>query len=377
MRVLIPAYEPAEHLPALVAALRAADPELSVLIVDDGSGTEYGQIFERAASAGAEVLRHGRNRGKGAALRTGLAHAQKAHPGEGVVAADADGQHTVADILAVVARTRALGESTGGTMVLGCRAFEGSVPRRSRLGNAVARRLFRIAAGWSLSDTQTGLRGIPAAMIPWLVAMPGDRFEYEQRVLLGLRSAGYAAEEMPIETVYLAGNASSHFRPVADSVRVMLPALVFTASSLIGFLIDAVVLFAMVAWTGSLVPSIVTARIVSASANFVVNRRVVFLHRGRAGLLRQAGRYVLLAAVLLASNIAWMAALTGVGTPVWAAKSATEIMLFILSYRTQRNGVFATPSGTGLGAEEYHERSTSPTAPADTSTRIAATHAES
>lgn len=359
--MLIPAYEPAEHLPRLVTALFAAglggtaDP-LRVLIVDDGSGPSYAAVFARCAAAGAEVMHHERNAGKGAALKTGFRRALAAYPGEAVVTADADGQHTVADILGIAALLRegtadSKAEGTAArTMILGCRAFDGSVPARSRFGNAVSRLLFRAAAGWRLSDTQTGLRGIPAAMLSWALQVPGDRFEYEQRALLHLRRAGFSAREVPIQTVYLEHNASSHFRPLVDSVRVLLPVLAFIASSLLGFVVDAVALFVFEALTGALVPSIVAARVLSAGVNFWVNRRLVFLQRGRQGLMRQLASYALLAALLLASNVVWMSFLTDAGMPLWCAKVVTELALFCISYRVQRTNVFA-PGRDDRGAD--------------------------
>lgn len=350
MYVLIPAYEPADHLPRLVAALRERDPSLGILVVDDGSGPDFVGVFEAAWRAGAQVRRHERNLGKGAALKTGFGLLAKEHPGEGVVTADADGQHTVADVLAVAQAVRDAGEADGTIMVLGCRGFDSDVPLRSRFGNDISRVLFRVAAGWRLSDTQTGLRGVPHAMLPWLLDVPGERFEYEQRVLLGLRSAGFGAREMHIETVYLEGNATSHFRPVIDSVRVMAPVFVFAASSLLGFLVDTIVLFGLYALTGALVPSIVVARLVSASVNFTVNRRAVFLHRGRDRLVRQVVSYALLAGLLLASNVVWMSYLTGIGVPLLGAKLITELVLFFTSYRVQKAAVFASPDGSAQPA---------------------------
>lgn len=352
MHALIPAFEPGPRLPRLVAELLAADPTLGVLVVDDGSGPAHHAVFAEARAAGAELLRLPRNLGKGAALKAGMRRLAHRHPGSGVVTADADGQHAVADIVAVAADVRAAdgGEREGRTLVLGCRAFDGEVPLRSRFGNGVSRRLFRAAAGWRLSDTQTGLRGFSAAMIPWLLGVPGDRFEYEQRVLLGLRRAGFAARERRIATVYIAGNESSHFRPVLDSARVMLPVLVFAASSLLGFAVDTAALFALHAATGALVPSIVAARVLSASVNFAVNRRMVFLRRGRGGVWREAAGYALLAVLLLVSNIVWMSCLTDAGMPLWAAKLVTEVVLFITSYRAQCSAVFADPPPGGSRA---------------------------
>lgn len=349
MIVLIPAYEPGPHLPELVAALVAGDPHLDVLVVDDGSGPAFAQVFARAEAAGAEVLRHDRNRGKGVALKTGFAHVVRRFPGAGVVTADADGQHEVADVLAVAAELRGEREDPDAPMILGCRAFDGPVPARSRIGNGIARGLFRAAACWRLSDTQTGLRGIPAAMLPWLLRVPGERFEYEQQVLLHLRRAGFSAREHRIATVYLEGNESSHFRPVLDSLRVMLPVAVFAASSLVAFAIDAAALFVLQGLTGLLVPSIVAARLLSASINFWVNRRVVFMRRGRERLAPQIAQYALLAALLLASNVVWMSYLTGIGAPLWAAKVVTELVLFLTSYGVQRRVVFG-PAASAAAA---------------------------
>lgn len=339
--VLIPAYEPGPALPRLVDDLFAADPDVEVVVVDDGSGDAYRDVFAAVEASGAAVLGCEANRGKGAALRTGFRHVLDEHPRDDVVTADADGQHTARDILHVADELRTDAASRTPSMVLGCRGFTGRVPVRSRVGNALARGVFRLAAGWRLSDTQTGLRGIPSAMLPWLSEQPGDRFEYEQNVLLGMRRAGWASREVPIETVYLDRNASSHFRPVADSLRVALPLLRFAGSSVLAFIVDTVALLILSTLTGWLVPSIIAARVLSASVNFAVNRRLVFGQRQGRGLARQVLRYALLAGALLASNVVWMTALTDFGIPLIAAKVATEAVLFVTSYGVQKSFVFA------------------------------------
>lgn len=355
MIVLIPAYEPGQALPRLVAELRREHPLADVIIVDDGSGATYASVFDETRRAGATVLTHPANRGKGVALRTGIAHAVRAHPGAAVVTADADGQHTVADIGRVAHETGDAQRSGIPTLILGCRAFTGDVPLRSRAGNAVARGIFRLAAGWSLGDTQTGLRGIPADLLPWVAAQPGDRFEFEQNVLLRSRQAGVAVREVPIETVYLDHNASSHFRPLVDSVRVMLPLLLFAGSSLLGFLVDTVALLVLSALTGLLVPSIIAARVLSASVNFAVNRRLVFGRRGGSALPRQLGRYAVLAVALLATNIVWIEALTRIGTPLLAAKVVTEAVLFVIGFGVQRAFVFGRAASASASADDAGE----------------------
>lgn len=349
--MLIPALEPGAALPALVSDLLARDPDIEVLVVDDGSDHRYVSVFGAAAAAGATVIRHEANRGKGAALKTGFAYALARFPDEDVVTADADGQHTPGDIIRIADALRADAADGDRALILGCRAFTGAVPVRSRVGNTIARGLFRASAGWALSDTQTGLRGIPATLLAWHLEQTGDRFEYELTVLLHAHRAGIATREVPIETVYLAANASSHFRPVLDSVRVILPVVLFAGSSLLAFAVDTAALLLLSSLTGWLIPSIIAARVVSAGVNFTVNRRVVFARTGQR-MRTQAIRYAVLAVALLASNIAWMAFLTDAGVPLLVAKIVTEVVLFVISYGVQRGFVF--------GAEEREYRSKAP-----------------
>jgi glycosyltransferase involved in cell wall biosynthesis len=125
--LLIPAYRPGPELPNLVDAASTSSAFRDVVVVDDGSGPAFAPVFENCH---ATVLRHEKNLGKGAALRTGIAYALAHHPDCGVVTADADGQHHIEDIHAVAARLDREPES----MILGARGFEGEVPGRSRTG---------------------------------------------------------------------------------------------------------------------------------------------------------------------------------------------------------------------------------------------------
>lgn len=239
MLILIPAYEPDLRLPRLVGALRAAAPDADVLVVDDGSGPAYDGIFEVAEDAGAHLVRFATNRGKGAALKAGLAWASE-HGADVVVCADSDGQHRVDDILRVGADVDAQRRHVGDrVMVLGGRRFDTTeVPARSRFGNAVSRWAFRAITGTPIHDTQTGLRGYPAALIDWLLSVDGDRFEYESNLLFAAKDAGVTVREIPIETVYLESNASSHFRPLVDSARIYAQVIGFVAASLASAVID-------------------------------------------------------------------------------------------------------------------------------------------
>jgi len=326
--VLIPAYEPG---PALVELVRHLSHH-TVLVVNDGSGPLYVSVFAAARAAGAEVMTLPSNQGKGCALRAGFAHARSHHPGEAVVCADSDGQHRPEDVEAVGARL-ADGDPA---MVLGARRFAGRVPARSRFGNRVTAAAFAAATGLSLTDTQTGLRAYPARMLPWLGEVAGDRFEYELRLLVRAAREELAVVEVEIATVYLDHNASSHFRPVRDSLRVLTPLLAFAASSLLGFVVDTVTLLALVALTGNLAGSAVAARLLSGALNYTVNKRLVFGAGDRASLLR----YVGLAAALLTVNLVLLEALSAVSGSLLIAKVVTELLLVAAGYVIQRRYVF-------------------------------------
>lgn len=335
--VVVPAYQPDARLVALVDALRTAVPGLPVVVVDDGSDRRCVGVFRAARARGAVVLAVPVNRGKGYALRTGIRWVRDRLPGHGVVCADADGQHTVADVLRVAARSRAEPDA----VVLGSRRFAGDVPLRSRVGNSATRWAFGAATGTRLHDTQTGLRAYGPGLLDGLLAVRGDRYEYELRALLDASRAGRRIVEVDVATVYLDHNASSHFRPVADSVRVWAPLLRFAASSLGSAAVDVVALLALHSLTGSLLASVVGARPLSATVNFAANRRLVFAC-GREVPLRVAVlRYAALAAVLLAASYGLLALLTVAGLPLLAAKVLTDVMLFATSYEVQRRVVFA------------------------------------
>jgi glycosyltransferase involved in cell wall biosynthesis len=224
MVVLIPSFEPAEQLVSLVGAIRSARHDLPIVIVNDGSAADFDSVFEATRADGVTIVRHPQNLGKGRALKTGFLYISERFPGADVVCADSDGQHRINDIMRVADAVHGRDD----TIVLGSRGWTGKVPFKSRMGNSLTRRVFRASTGLLVGDTQTGLRAYPASMLPWLQAIEGERFEYEMSVLLDATKAGFVLEEVEIETVYLEGNESTHFRPLVDSVRVYIPLVKFS-----------------------------------------------------------------------------------------------------------------------------------------------------
>ncbi|MCW2840534.1 MAG: hypothetical protein JWR55_2017 [Aeromicrobium sp.] len=344
VHVVIPAYQPADLLTRLVEGLVQARPSLDILLVDDGSDPATRGVFTACAAYGARILRLPVNRGKGAALRAGFRLLLETRANGPVVTADADGQHAVQDILRVV---DAVDDSPGAEahLVIGERLLDDGVPWRSRLGNSVTRTMFRAVTGRRLRDTQTGLRAFPSSLLPWLLEVRGDRYEYELQMLLRAAREGVDIRSEGIRTIYLDDNSSSHFRPVADSVRIYLPLLTFFASSLVGFVIDTVALLAFHALLDSLLIAVVMARLLSGAINFALNQRFVFPgprrahHRGRA-----TTRYVLLAGGLVVANYLILSALLVGGLGLLSSKLVTDIVLVSISYVVQARYVFVSTS---------------------------------
>ena len=351
MYVLIPAYQPDARLPRLILELHRADPSSKIVVVDDGSGQKFSDIFEASATAGAHVISYENNRGKGYALREGFTWIRDVagDSPECVVTADADGQHTLNDIFRVGRTCTDTGKS-----VLGVREFVGHVPARSRIGNTATSALFWLATGWKLKDTQTGLRAFPVALLPALLEVQGDRYEYELRVLLHLAKFRHPVTQIPIETIYEAGNPTSHFRPLQDSARIWAPLLKFAASSSVATVIDYVLVLVLNALTGALFFPVIAARLVSASVNFAMNRRV-FEATG-VPLRRSALRYAALAVAVVAGSYTMLAVLTGIGIPLWIAKIIADTTMYLVSYSAQSRYVFAPAQEQSAKVTRYESQ---------------------
>ena len=229
--VLIPAYEPDEELVRLVPRLKAAG--FAVLVVDDGSGEGYRAIFDAIRSE-ATVIAHECNRGKGAALKTGMCYIQTQMPEcEYFVTCDADGQHRVEDVSRVRDKLHA-----GHGFVLSVRIPKKGTPLRSWVGNCMSRVTYTLLANRYLSDNQSGLRGFARSPIDWLVAVEKNNYDYEMNMLYYASKKGIHIATVPIETIYINNNASSHFNPIGDTVRIYRSLYRLAMGTVVGFLVS-------------------------------------------------------------------------------------------------------------------------------------------
>jgi glycosyltransferase involved in cell wall biosynthesis len=220
MRVcaIVPAYDAERTVGDVVRHLRAAWPERdAVFVVDDGSRDRTGEI---AREAGARVLVHAHNRGKGAALRTGMAAAVGAGF-DAAVTVDADGQHPAAEAGRLVDTSH-----DPRALVLGVRDLgRAGAPRSNRISNGISNVFLSLFTRRVLSDTQCGLRRYP---LPLALALGGrdDGYAFEAEIILRAVAAGVRIVEVPVRVIYPPEHERvTHFHTVRDPFRIVVRVL--------------------------------------------------------------------------------------------------------------------------------------------------------
>ena len=338
--IVIPAYEPTAKLVELVEELHGDGR--AIIVINDGSSAECGEVLTRvAALSGVTVLAHAVNLGKGQALKTAFNHVLLNTSAEcaGVVTADADGQHLAADIRKVAERLEQNGKTA---LILGSRAFQGTVPLRSRIGNVLTRRIFTLLIGRALTDTQTGLRGIPRPFLEELMQVEAGRYEFELEMLIRA-TRRMPIEELTIATVY-GSFAKSHFNPLRDSLRIYFVFLRFVSLSIITAGIDYATFAIVFTARDNILLSIIIARLIAGTFNFTANRTVVF--RSRGPLLSEALKFATLVITLMSISYGLVTVMVDVlGFGVYTSKLLAEGGLFAASFALQNLVVFSGRRG--------------------------------
>ena len=347
MAIVLPSLDPNEKFKGVVEELIGSGFE-HIVIVNDGSDAEHLHWFEEAAAhEQCTVLTHEVNRGKGRGLKDGFAYvAEKLPEVKGVITIDGDGQHLTRDIIACGEKML----ENPDKVVLGCRDFnQPGIPPRSVAGNKTTARLFRLCYGIKLSDTQTGLRAIPAKYLKLFCEISGERFEYETNMLLNMKRMGIGFIEQPITTVYDPEDYSSHYNAVKDSWRIFKVMFKFLLSSMGSTLIDLGVFYLVMKLFGAglgayrELVSTAVARACSSFANFSTNNAVVF--ENKKHYKRALARYYCLCIpqmLVSAGLVTLINHLLANSVPILATlvKFAVDTCLFFISYGIQREWVF-------------------------------------
>lgn len=204
--VLIPCYNEAATIAGTVSGVSKYLP--GVIVVDDGSTDE---TYKQAEVAGAEVLRHVSNKGKGAALRTGFEYINKNKNWDAVIIMDGDGQHDCAEI------PKFIKESERSSLVLGNRMDNaGNMPRVRWLTNKFTSWVISKLAGCVVPDSQCGFRLIKTALLPE-IEFNTSRYDTESEILLQVAAKGHMISSVPIKSIYQ--GESSSINPFRDTLR--------------------------------------------------------------------------------------------------------------------------------------------------------------
>jgi len=205
---VIPAYQEKKHIGDVVR--RTRDKIDNVLVVDDGSNDK---TAERAREAGAEVIVHPQNRGKGEAIKTGLRHFLN-RQFDWVFILDADGQHRPEEIDRFLTAAVSAAEPK---LILGNRMNDvSSMPLVRRIVNRYMSKKISRVCRQDIPDTQCGFRMLHRQLIPDLLE-GADRFEYESEMLIIASRKGFRIDSVSISTVYSDEVSSIH--PVRDTLR--------------------------------------------------------------------------------------------------------------------------------------------------------------
>jgi glycosyltransferase involved in cell wall biosynthesis len=215
--VVIPAYEEAVTIAAVIQRCRRLAEVSQVFVVDDCSRDATARL---AAEAGAQVLRHDTNQGKGASLRDGM-RAALAAGADYIATLDGDGQHQPEDLSRLLACCR----DWPGQIVIGSRrAARTNAPRARAIANRVADFWVSWAARHPVEDSQSGFRVYPADIVRRVALCPdlATGFAFESEVLVEAGRLGVRTVAVDIPAIYGTGLRASHFRPVRDISRIVL-----------------------------------------------------------------------------------------------------------------------------------------------------------
>lgn len=342
--IVIPSLNPDDRLITLIKQLYSSSKEVNqeIIVVNDGSSKKYDDIFTAIQKKfQVIVLKHNSNFGKGRAIKTAINYVLKTIPEAiGVITIDSDGQHTVADMIKCTNTFL----TSPKDLILGTRAFDHAVPLRSKFGNILTAKFMQLLTGIKVSDTQTGLRVIPKRYFKPLINMQGDRFEFEMNMILEATDYDINIVEVPIKTIYLEGNKSSHFRVIHDSLRIYGVFLKYIFGAISSFIVDILIFIFMMGLLNKFSVSMVVviasivSRLTSSIVNYYINRNFVFKNNNRLSLI---GYYTLvLVQMLLSAGFVIILNQYFVHVNMAVLKVIVDAGLFFLSYQVQQHVVF-------------------------------------
>lgn len=341
---VIPAYDPG---PIICSVVSAVSKQVNfVVVVDDGSGAESKKFIKKCSSGdNITVVTFHKNMGKGYALIEGMKESLKQNP-DYILTIDSDGQHDPLEIPKFKECILLAGRHCD--LVIGERKAVEKMPFRSRLGNVITAKILNAFFKGPVTDTQSGFRAYSAGFAGDIIShIPPGRYETEMRILLYAIETCRDIRNIEIGTLYFNKNRNSKFRPVSDSLRVLIPFGKYTIVSFTSFLVDYGI-FLTLSYILDLyyIYAHVVSRIISGAFNFFSNKHFVF--RSKKTTLKEMLKYILAVLFSLSVTGVLLYCLVDIfGFSRFFAKPLVESAMFLINFLVLKRFVFRTAYGIG------------------------------
>ena len=244
------------------------------------------------------------------------------------------------DILKVAERLKFQVEDNKSVLVLGTRNFDKpDVPFKSKFGNNLTSRVFKLLYGKNSRDTQTGLRGISNYLVNNLIDLNGERFEYEINMLAYAASHNALIVEEEIQTVYINSNRETHFRPIIDSLKIYFVFIKYLLASIVTAITDYIIFVIIFALSQQLALSTVIARFGGAGVSFLLQKDFVFASNQK--ILPALIKFVSL--VIFSGCVSYSAVRimqNYFSASVYILKPLSELLLYFANYFIQKSFIF-------------------------------------
>lgn len=342
--VIIPAFEPTERLVGYVDRLFSAGAA-GVVVTDDGSGEEYSRVFDQLrAIPDCSVITLEKSHGRGGAIKTAFSFCREKYGGDHVfVTIDGSCGYIIPDVF----KAAAFASEYDDSLIIGSRCRAGGTIRRGRRPNgAFISRLLRLTCGIKVTDSRVGLRAFSYKLLPQLLEIPGESFDYELNQLILLSKNGVTLREIPIQPNKRGAYRETLSDSLKDAAVILRGPGKFAVSGVVSGVADVVsffvffrFVFALLSpWLRSLLAT-VCARLLSASINYTLNRKFVFNDKATRSAAKYAAVMLCQLSLSYAFACLWNAVFT-LAFAVTAAKALCDLSVSLVSYLVQSRWVF-------------------------------------
>lgn len=349
--IVIPAYNPPSAFVQYCTAL-AENGFDRIVVVDDGSRTDKLPIFMKLERLGCIILRHESNRGQGAALKTGFDYYQNHFAGQsdGIITLSAD-RFTRADDVGKIASSLHNEQQMGSyALVAGTRNLDGRLVTDYdyRMGS-IMKTLYHMLMGVKLNDPLAVVLGIPDIRVAQCQAVPGDGYSYVTAMTMSFEKIGFL--QVPVEYTLQEADAQKSFRrwdTLSILYTIVKKFILYSITSVAASILDLLMfgIFTGITFRGmamAIIYGTVCARLISASANYLLTKHFVFQFKSDAAQksARSAGEFLALSvAQCLCSALLVSGLKIVMGGSAVGIKVLVDMTLFFLSYKIQHKYIF-------------------------------------